>query len=234
MAFDPNDPETKAALDAAAQAAAADAKRRADAVEQQLADATERLQQFDGLDADALRDMLAKVNSEEELALLKDGKVDELVERRLSRERKRYEQLLEQQKAAQADLTEQNTALRTRALDSAIRDAATAAGVAPTALEDAVLRARGKFELDADGDVAAVSGEIDANGAPLKVSGWLDSLRAAAPHLFNQPKGTGATGNHGRTTQATSNKKWGDYSESERMELFKTDRDAFEQLKKTQ
>ena len=80
-----------------------------------------------------------------------------------------------------------------------------------------------KFRVyNADGDIIATD-----KGAATPVD-WLIKLRTERPSLFNAPAGGGAPGsnNNGGAT-----KKYSEMSESERTELFRTDRAQFDKVR---
>ncbi|MBL1494686.1 hypothetical protein ELD59_30265, partial [Klebsiella pneumoniae] len=88
---------------------------------------------------------------------------------------------------------------RDRVLGDAIRSAALKAGALPEASDDLILRAKGTFQLNDEGEAVAV----DANGdvlfgkdgkTPLTPVEWAESLKETAPHLFPRAEGSGAGG----------------------------------------
>ena len=88
---------------------------------------------------------------------------------------------------------------RDRVLGDAIRAAASKAGALPEASDDLILRAKGTFQLNDEGEAVAV----DANGdvlfgkdgkTPLSPLEWAESLKETASHLFPRAEGTGAGG----------------------------------------
>ncbi len=86
--------------------------------------------------------------------------------------------------------------LETLLVDSAIRRAATAAGVIPTAADDVVLRAKSIYKIEEgvavpyDADGRTIYGK---NGtSPMPPSEWVKSLKKTASHLFIASKGGGS------------------------------------------
>ena len=83
-------------------------------------------------------------------------------------------------------------------IDASVRDSATQQGVAATAMDDVILRAKSVFQLkdgkatpfDTEGGVIYGSGSSE----PMTVSQWVKGLTGSAPHLFTPSSGAG--GNH--------------------------------------
>lgn len=118
--------------------------------------------QFDGLDIEAVKDLLAKAGQDEETKLIAEGKLDEVISRRTERLRT---DLDKQVKAAneRADKAEAFAAKYSdKVLADSIRAAAIKAGALPEAAEDIILRARGTFKLSEDGEPIATdrAGEV--------------------------------------------------------------------------
>lgn len=162
--------------------------------------AKELAKKFEGLDADEVRKIMEKMGSDEERQLMKDGKFDEIVNRRMKKATEAHEKAL----AAEAKKTEQANArtakYEQRVLDNHIRAAATKAGVHPSAIDDALFRARTIFKIDEEGNAV----QLDADGKPVlgkdgKTSfgpdEWLGGMKESAAHWFPAGNaGGGATG----------------------------------------
>jgi len=154
--------------------------------------------QFEGFDLEAVKGLLTKAQTDEETKLLAAGKIDEVFARRTER---LQADTAKQMKAKDDEIArhmEANKKLSSRALSEAILKAATKAGALPEALEDIVLRARGTWTVNADGEVVALNGEEVVLGkdgrTPLTPTEWAESLRETAPHLWPKAQGTNAPG----------------------------------------
>lgn len=167
-------------------------------------DASEQLKRFDGIDPDAVTAMLKRFADDEEAGLIKAGKVDEVLSKRTERLRGDFEKKLSQE-AERAKKAEAKAAkLADRTLAGSLRDAAMKTGALPEAMEDIVLRARGLWTLNDDGEAVAVDADgeviLGKDGkSPLTPLEWAESLREAAPHLWPRAQGAGAQGS-GRGT----------------------------------
>lgn len=81
-----------------------------------------------------------------------------------------------------------------------VRDAATKAAAHPTAIEDIVARASAQFSMKDDA-IVCVENDIVKIGAdgktPYSVADWLEEQREAAPHWWPASQGGGASGGQG-------------------------------------
>ncbi|MEJ5176956.1 hypothetical protein [Erwinia sp. MYb416] len=159
----------------------------------------DNLSRFEGIDPDAVRGIIQRFSDDEEAKLIAAGKVDEVLDKRTERMRADVDKQI---KAAneRADKAEAfSSKFRDRVLGDAIRAAAAKAGALAEASDDLILRAKGAFQLNDEGEAVAV----DANGdvlfgkdgkTPLTPLEWAESLKETAPHLFPRAEGTGAGG----------------------------------------
>lgn len=159
----------------------------------------ENLSRFDGIDPDAVRGILQRFSDDEEAKLIAEGKIDEVLNKRTERMRAD----VDKQIAAANERADKAEAFsgkfRDRVLGDAIRGAALKAGALAGAADDIILRARGTFTLNDDGEAVAVDGEgnpvLGKDGkTPLAPAEWIESLKETAPHLFTPAVGTGAGG----------------------------------------
>lgn len=77
-------------------------------------------------------------------------------------------------------------------LGDEIRSAAGKAGALTSAQEDLILRAKGIFQINDEGQAVAVDEDgnpiMGKDGrTPLSPIEWIESLKESAPHLFPQP-----------------------------------------------
>ncbi|BBP76516.1 hypothetical protein PHLH7_26200 [Pseudomonas sp. Ost2] len=155
--------------------------------------------QFEGLDIDAVRGLLTKAGQDEETKLLTEGKVDEVFNRRTERLRGDFDKQLKAV-TGRAEKAEAFAAkFQGKVLGDAVRGAALKAGALTEATDDIILRAKGVFTLNEEGEAVAV----DENGqtilgkdgkTPLTPLEWAESLRESAPHLWPRASGTQAPG----------------------------------------
>lgn len=159
-------------------------------------------QQFEGVDIDAVKGLLKRASQDEETRMLAEGKVDEVFNRRTERLKADFDKQFQAKDAELQRAQQANQKLSARALSDAVAKAAVKAGALPAALDDIVLRAQHNgWGVNDDGDVIAHKGDEVQFGkdgkTPLTAEEWAESLREAAPHLFQQPQGTGAPGSSG-------------------------------------
>lgn len=150
-------------------------------------------QQFDGIDPEKARSLLARAQAEQDKKLIEAGKVDELVAQRVEAMRKDFEGQLTSETTKSQKL---QTQLETLLIDGAIRDAAAHAGVRATATEDVLLRGRAVFRL-MDGKAVPMQGDdvmFGKTGEAMSMGEWLGKLATTAPHLFEAHHGGGAAG----------------------------------------
>lgn len=159
----------------------------------------EQLKQFDGLDVERYKKFEAVLNENEEAKLIADGKIDELINKRLSREQATWQSQLEQKDIEAQKLQKQIEALQGATIASGIASAAAKAGLAPTAIEDAQLIAKHSGWVVEDGQPVLRKGEEIVRGANgvITFEEWLEQQRETRPHWFPNPKGAGSQGNKG-------------------------------------
>lgn len=166
--------------------------------------------QFEGVDIEAVKGLLKRAGHDEETRMLAEGKVDEVFSRRTDRMKQDYDKQFQAKDGELKRYQQANQKLSARALSDAVAKAAVKAGALPTALEDIVLRAQHSgWIVNEDGEVVARKGDEVLYGkdgkSPLTAEEWANSLREAAPHLFQQPSGTGAPGSGGGGGAAQGN-----------------------------
>lgn len=233
--IDLENPAVKDAIAAAVEAATAGLKNKNTELLGSLKNTKTELEgfktQFEGLDINAVKGLLAKVGQDEETKLIAEGKLDEVITRRTERLRGDYDKQLATEKA-RADKAEAFAAKYSdKVLADSIRAAAIKAGALPEAAEDIILRAKGTFKLSDDGEAIATDrdGEViygKDGKTPLSPLEWAESLRETATHLWPRAQGAGQTGDNG----GKATKKWGEYTESERAALARDNPDAFKKL----
>lgn len=160
-----------------------------------------------GLDPEKYKEMqtiIARLEQAEDAQLLKDGKFDEVIERRTKAMQAEYEAKVT---AMQKQLEKVNTTLdgRTNSYrDLRLRqDVLDAVGkkaqIRKGAQADVLGRASQVFKLDENDQLVAYDGEgkpIYGKGTdPLTLDEWTGQLIESAGHLFLAPKGGGASGN---------------------------------------
>jgi hypothetical protein len=174
------------------------------AAEKRAAEAEKKAKKFDGLGMSdtEIEALVTRFKSDEEGQLLAKGKIDEVFGKRTEKMRGDFENQLKA-KDAEVEKERARTIKYTgKVLENSIRQAASTAGVHANAVEDALLRARGVFTLDDDGNPVAMRDGTVLNGkdgrTPLTPLEWLESMREKAPHWYPAPaSGGGARQSNG-------------------------------------
>lgn len=139
---------------------------------------------------------LIKLQQEvEEGQLIKAGKLEEVVNLRVTNMKKDLETKLTTTESA---LQMANSQLSILMIDNAIRQEAVKNGALTTALDDVVLRARTVYSMDKGQAVPKDDkGQViygKDGQTPMVMGDWIVNLKKAAPHLFAGSQGSGAGG----------------------------------------
>lgn len=195
--------DVQARIDAAVSAAVAGLKTKNGELLGKLKERDEALKRFDGIDPDAVRNILRRFSDDEEAKLIADGKIDDVLNKRTERMKVDFEKKYGEATAAAEAAERRAQAFQGRVLDDAIRAAAAKAGLHQHAIEDALFRARSMFTLDEDGQ-AVMLGEdkrpvLGKDGkSPFAPLEWLEGMKEKAPHWFPaSASGSGAGGSSG-------------------------------------
>lgn len=161
----------------------------------------EELKKYEGIDPEETRKLLSQFASEEEKRLIQMGHIDQVIAKRMEKQREELERQTSDATKERDGALEVATTFMERVLDNHVREACAKAGVHTGAVEDALLRARGIFSLNDDGE--AVQFEEDGETVVLAKDGktpyspaeWIEEMREKAPHWFPADgTGGGATG----------------------------------------
>jgi len=207
----PDDPKVKPLIEQAVKEATSGLAANKDEILKEKKDLQTKLdevsKQWEGLDPEAVRNIMQRMENDEETKLLAEGKTDEVIERRTSKLKTDYEKRLEQ---AQGQIQERDqkleqaqTQVKQLKVEGSLRQAASELGLVPSAVEDALTRAMGVFTIDNKGNLVAqdedgstVYGKDGKN--PMTPAEWLADMKEKAPHWFPAPSGGGAGGGNGR------------------------------------
>lgn len=158
----------------------------------------EEAKQFEGLDATALKAIKDRLDADEDVKLLAEGKKEMVIEK--------YTQRMRVEHQAQIDAAEERVKAEAQRADiykSAVLDnqiRAVTAGMHPGAVEDALLHARTIFSLDAKGRAV----KLDSEGRPelgkdgstaFSPAEWIETQKELKPHWF--PAGSSGSGSNG-------------------------------------
>ena len=191
---------------------------------------------YEGVDPDAVKTLLAEKAKLEDQKLLKEGEVEKLVE---SRTRSLKSDLEKQVAGLETERDSLMSRLVEIEINQGVTLAATKRGLRPTAIPDAVARARKVFQL-----VKGVPTAFEPDGksvrygrdgvTPLTLDEWAEGLVTEAPHLFESSAGGGAVGhNSGGVGSVRKNpfKRGPEWNLTEQMRLQKSDPRLAERLK---
>jgi hypothetical protein len=193
-----------------------------------LREAKDTLKKFDGIDAETVHALVKRFADDEEGALIKAGKIDEVLAKRTERMKANYDKLLSDANGKAEAAIKRAKSWEGRVLDESIRAAAAKAGLHQHAIDDALFRARSMFSLTDDGQAVALdeSGkpQLGKDGkSPFTPAEWLEGMKERAPHWFPASASGGGAGggggNGGGSGAAKGN--WGG-SEAERLAAIKS------------
>lgn len=158
----------------------------------------DQLKQYEGIDPERARKLEQQLAENEEARLIADGKLDEVLNQRTERMRQEYDRKLQEASQTAEQSKEFADKFRGRVMRDEIRTAAAEVGLVDAAVEDAVFRAGGLFEVNDEGNVVPrEDAGLDENGKPLTPEAWLESMRDKAPHWFPVPEGSQSHGGAG-------------------------------------
>jgi hypothetical protein len=182
------------------------AKKEADKKMKELAE------RYKDIDPEEYRRIMDKIGDQEEAMLLKAGKFDEVVAKRMDRANAAHKKALEEAAKKVQAAEERAKKFSQQVLDNHVRAAAAKAGVHQHAVEDALIRARSVFMLDAEGNAVQMNGEQVVLGkdgkTPFAPSEWIEGMKEQAPHWFPAGNnGGGAGGDKGGKGGGTTMKR---------------------------
>jgi hypothetical protein len=169
----------------------------------------ETLKKFEGYDPKVIKEATEFYEKNKDAEFLKDGTVEELIEKKTSQLTSDFEAQLNElneslQKAQHHGKTYQQL-FEAKVIDDGIREEALKAGMLPSAIEDAILRGRGIFSLDENKQIEARDAEgklaITEDKKVLTTKNWIEGLKTTSPHYW--PQSTSANAYGGRSGDMT-------------------------------
>lgn len=159
----------------------------------------QRLDQFKDVDPAKIQEMLDNERKIAEKKLIDAGDIDGLVNQRTATMKQTYDGTITNLTKNLDTATRQ---LETLLIDNTVREQAAKVGVAATAVDDVLLRAKTVFKVEEGRPVAKdSSGNLiygkDGNSS-LSVPEWISGLKEQAPHLFIPSTGSGSNTQHNR------------------------------------
>ena len=162
-----------------------------------LATMQEQLKRFDGIDPEAVHNILKRFSDDEEAKLIAEGKIDEVLNRRTERMQGAHQKQVKDLQAQLEAANKRADQFTGRVLSDAVRAAGLDAGIHKSAVADAIFRAQSAFVVDENGELAARENALDKQGKPLTLKAWFDDMRDSAPHWFPAPQGGGLSADSG-------------------------------------
>ena len=161
------------------------------------------LKSFEGIDPDKVRTIQKELDGFKDKTLLDEGKIDELLEQRVTRMRQDHEAHVkaltdERDKATTNGIAFRNQLSETK-ISSAVQSAISAVAVAQKgAMPDIIERAHKVWSMEDDGTLIAKEGGEPIYGKkadkPLTMEEYAERIVGEAPHLFEDTAGGGAQG----------------------------------------
>jgi len=160
------------------------------------------LKNFENLDPEKAKEALKFLEENEYAQMLKDGKVDEILEKKTSQMRSDHEAAINELTSKLTE-TEQSSVLyktkyETKVIEDNLRAVAIKAGVRKEAVDDILMRGLRIFTLDDSNGIEA----RDKDGKLVKTKDdkvltaqlWIEDFKETAPHYFPGSEGAGAHG----------------------------------------
>lgn len=160
--------------------------------------------EFEGIDVDKVKAMYAAMENDQDLKDIAEGKHEDVIKRRMERERAKFNSDLDTYKTENDTLKTSVESLTSKVTDLMINNSVVSEFVKEKGLEsaipDVVLRAKAVFKVEGDETIARdAAGEIiSGSNGPITINEWVTALKADAPHLFPGSYGSG-TGNSDQT-----------------------------------
>lgn len=159
-----------------------------------------KLKEFEDFDMDAAKEAMEFLQNNKDAQMIKDGKVNELIDKKTSQLRSDHEAEVGELKAnlttAQEHGRRYELLYNGKMIDDSLREAAISAKVRPEAITDVLLHGRNIFTLADDGSLEArdSSGKLRKtdDDKVLTPTNWIDSLKQKSPHYWPDSEGAGA------------------------------------------
>lgn len=161
------------------------------------------MKQWEGLDPKNIRNLMEKINNDEELKLISEGKYEDVIKKRTERLSAEYKAqmktLTDERDKYKTDYEKTSNQVRDLTIDNTIVTEFVAAKGSETAIKDVKQRAREVWRLE-DGIPTPRDDKneiMQGKDGVMTQKEWVESLRISAPHLFPGSQGAGGAGNRG-------------------------------------
>lgn len=201
----------------------------------------EQLKKWADFDPEQVRNVMERINQDEETRLISEGKLDEVLSKRTERMKADFgSQLGSRDKRIQEmeqTLKAKDEQLDRIIIDGAVREVAVKSeGFRKSAIDDAVIRGRSMFVRDEHGNPVA----RDANGdlimskdgkSALGPAEWLDSMKEVADHWWESSTGGGTQPGRAGAERIKNPWKKDTFNLTEQGRIFKENPDLAARLK---
>jgi len=161
-----------------------------------------KLKEFEDFDMEKATEAMEFIENNKDAQLIKDGKVDELIEKKTSQMRSDHEAAIGEMTSnlttAQKNSTLYEGLYKTKMVEDSLREAAVGAKIRNEAVTDVLLHGRNIFSLADDGSVEARDSEgklrKTADDKVLTTTNWIEGLKKTSPHYWPDSVGAGAGG----------------------------------------
>jgi len=162
----------------------------------------ETLKDFENIDPEKAKEALNFLETNAEAQMIKEGKIDELLEKRTSNLKSEHEAQLQElsQKLEETSTKSQTfeSLYKNKVIEDGLREAALQAKVRPEAIDDIILRGSREFSLGEDGSIESrdKDGKLrkTVDEKILTPYNWIDSLKKSHPHYWPDSQGAGLRG----------------------------------------
>lgn len=153
-------------------------------------------------DPEKALEALRFINENEEVQLIKDGKIEDVIDKRTSQMKLDHStavtDLADKLEEMTSGKTKYKGLYQTKIMDDSLREVAGRAGVRTEAVVDVLLRAKELFTLGKDGQPEARNSDgkllKNAAGDVITPSVWMEGLKDSSPHYWPSSEGAGAKG----------------------------------------
>jgi hypothetical protein len=159
---------------------------------------------WDGLDPEAVRNMMDRMENDEELKLIAEGKHSEAWDKRLEKVGAKHQSAIDgvvtERDGLRTELDKSQDQVRDLIIKQQVVTSFISEKGVEQAIPDVVLRAKSAFTIEEGVPICRdVDGEIvrGADG-PITIPEWVAARKQDAPHWFPPSQGAGATGAGGR------------------------------------
>lgn len=194
-------PELQAIIDARVGEAVNGLKTKNSELLGKFKETSDKLKNFEGIDPEAVRGMIAKFANDEEAQLIAKGDIEAVLNKRAERMKSGFDKELTTAKEDAQRHASRTEKFASRVLKGEVIGAASEAGVHKYAMEDAMLSAARDFELDDEGNPVAREGKYGKDGKPLTLKEWFADMKDSRPHWFPATGNGGGAGHGGASGQ---------------------------------